>query len=130
MLFFQYLCSSMLLCSILMQLADPNLLLMSFISMLSATVFLIFRYFINCFCGNQIKIESGRISTSAYFSNWQKLGSDSYKVKKYILLLMHRSQKPTVIAIGKFACLDLQTFLKLMKASFSFFNFIVGSQGK
>lgn len=128
MLFVHYFCGVLLLCLMLIQLANADLISISFVSMLCTSIAIISQNFINCFYGNKIKIESGRISETAYFSNWQNLGRDSYKVKKYILLLMVRSHEPILISIGKFAYLDLETFVTIAKASYSYFNFLARTQ--
>lgn len=114
----------------LIQLAHSDFSLLSYLSILSTSLLIIFQIYINCFFGNEIKIESSKVSLAAYFSNWELLGKDSYKSKQYVLLLMVRSHAATLIKIGKFADLNLETFVALAKASYSYFSFLAQTQGK
>lgn len=92
----------------------------------SATVF--FVVFINCYFGSQLKFESENIATAAYFSNWENLGRRSYKVKKYIQMIIGRSFKPSVVQIGNMIDLDLPTFAIVAKASYSYYTFFSQTQ--
>lgn len=71
-----------------------------------------------------MKFQSAEILTAVYFSKWNELGTNSYKIKHSILLIMCRSLKPSVVEIGKFTVLDLPTFVSLAKASYTYFTFL------
>lgn len=108
----------------LVQLSTAKICSISFLSIITYGCLVVFQIFINCYNGNEIKILSEKVLTAAYSSKWNELGSNSYKIKKYILLIMCRSLYPNIIAIGKFTVLDLPTFVVLVKASYTYFTFL------
>lgn len=120
----QYICSTFLICVMLIQLSATKIWSISFLSIISYGFLVVFQIFINCYNGNEIKIQSEEILFAAYSSKWNELGRNSYKVKNYILIIMCRSLYPNIITIGKFAVLDLPTFVVLAKASYTYFTFL------
>lgn len=108
----------------LVQLSNAEVWSISFLSIITYSFLVISQIFINCYNGNEIKIVSEEILTAVYTSKWNELGSNSYKIKKNILLIMRRSLNPSIVAIGKFIVLDLPTFVVLAKASYTYFTFL------
>lgn len=66
--------------------------------------------------------QSGGIAEYAYFSGWQKSGKYAARLKPYIIMIMTQSLHPCKLTAGKFAGVDLETFLKVgERAERSFF---------
>lgn len=124
-LFVHYVCSALLLCIVLIQLANADLFSISFVSIFSFSVGILFQILVHCYYGNEVKIESGKIADAAYFSNWQNIIiKENTEVKKYILMIIIRSQAPSSVAITNVAGLDLITCVSILNAAFSYFAFL------
>ncbi|XP_048515000.1 odorant receptor Or2-like [Athalia rosae] len=86
---------------------------MSSFDLITMTLFscaMIYELFILCNTGNEMEIESKKVSRSAYNAQWT---SASEPVKKILLLMMLRAERPVLFTVGKFAKLSLRTFLSV-----------------
>lgn len=57
--------------------------------------------------------QSGGIAEYAYFSGWHESGKCAVRLKPYIIMIMTQSLHPCKLTAGKFAGVDLETFLKV-----------------
>lgn len=64
--------------------------------------------FILCYYGSKLTNASAQVSDSVYNSRWYI--DDSIKLKNSLLLMLHRSQKPSVISAEKFTIVSLKSF--------------------
>lgn len=110
----------------LIQLSNTDITPISLLSKICFGFLVTFQIFINCYNGNEIKIISEEISTAAYSSKWNELGNKSFMIKNNILLIMGRSLNPSIVTIGKYAIMDLPTFVALAKGSYTYFTFLTG----
>lgn len=72
--------------------------------------------FANGHCGHAStnnKMKSGGLSEFAYFSNWHLSGRYTYRIKGMLTMLMMRSMHACRLSAGKFAAVDLPTFLSV-----------------
>lgn len=60
-----------------------------------------------------IYLQSTIMGQSAYFSNWQDSGRQSYRIMPSLLMIMKRSLRACRLTAGKFASVDLPTFLSV-----------------
>nr|CAI5845067.1 unnamed protein product [Callosobruchus analis] len=70
-----------------------------------------------CYFGNLITEVSLSYRYSLYECDWY---SSSQRFKQAILIMMCRIEKPLYLTIGKFSPLTLNTFVSVVKASFSY----------
>nr|QZH55114.1 odorant receptor 18 [Achelura yunnanensis] len=90
-------------------------LLLPFLGFLSAGLMQI--YFL-CYYGDLIMRSSELISEALYNSQWY---SGNIRIKKELILMMMRSQKPCRLTAFGFADVDLETYKKILSTSWSYF---------
>lgn len=81
----------------------------------SSSLFLgamLFQLTIYCYNGNEVQIQSQEISKVAYTCDWVDANDD---VKKSLILMMVRAQRPIRMSAGKFAYLTLETLMNVRK---------------
>ncbi|KAF5296203.1 hypothetical protein FQA39_LY12657 [Lamprigera yunnana] len=79
--------------------------------------------FIYCFLGNEIIIQSSKLSEVVFHCGWHLLTTTKDKeIQKALSMMILRSQKPTSISIGGFGSLTLEIYIKLVKFSFSIYT--------
>ncbi|XP_060520016.1 odorant receptor Or2-like [Cylas formicarius] len=69
---------------------------------------LVFQVFVLGWYSNEIKMQSLALGDAAYKSQWYEQND---KVKKLILMMIMRSQRPLVLAIGPFGAMTTQSAL-------------------
>ncbi|CAG9761587.1 unnamed protein product [Ceutorhynchus assimilis] len=74
-----------------------------------------------CWFGNRVFTESEDITTSCYMSPWYKR---STATKKILFLLMERSKRPMKISGLKFFVLKFNTFISILKFTYSYFTLL------
>lgn len=62
-----------------------------------------------------MRFQSGNIREYAYFSNWEKSGRYAHRIKVALMMTMCRSLRACRLTAGKFAGVDLPTFLAVCR---------------
>ncbi|CAH1142515.1 unnamed protein product [Phyllotreta striolata] len=116
-----FLQSSFQLASIVLQVLTTKVTLINFLLGFQFALSMVMRLLIYYWCANEIIVESSRISVSIYNSCWYE---QPEVVKKSLLLLMQRCNKPCTLEIGSFGIMSLETFISIMRATYSFITLI------
>ncbi|XP_048515980.1 odorant receptor 22c-like [Athalia rosae] len=74
--------------------------------------------FISCFASEQLSSESVMVAETAYAIPWYRC---SPRIRKMILLIINRSQRPVRLTIGKFGVMSLATFGSIVSTATSVF---------
>ncbi|KAJ8923005.1 hypothetical protein NQ315_001553 [Exocentrus adspersus] len=119
--FVQFFSSVMVICFIGFQ-----LMIASFVPVGGALFISICLYFASmvtqlgmyCWFGHNIIASSDKINEAVYMSNWYEADSGT---KKSILIFMEKCKRPVVLTAGKLFPLSLDTFIGLMRSSYSYF---------
>ncbi|GAB0093844.1 Odorant receptor [Sergentomyia squamirostris] len=74
--------------------------------------------FLFCWFGQELIDNSSSVAYSAYESSWY---STTQKFKKIMILVIHRSQFSEILTALKFWDISLNTFRKILSASWSYF---------
>ncbi|GJQ74197.1 hypothetical protein Trydic_g19108 [Trypoxylus dichotomus] len=74
-----------------------------------------------CYYGNEITLAAESVAAACYDVNF--VGTD-LSFQKSLLLIICRSQRPMALTIGKFATLNIGTFISIMRASYSYYMVI------
>ncbi|XP_046472631.1 odorant receptor 10-like isoform X1 [Neodiprion pinetum] len=114
----QFLSHLVQLCFQMFIVSEISLLSFDGLSMLAFVVAMVIEVYVYCQCGNEIEIESSKISQSAYNAQWT---SSSEPVKRMLLIIMLRAQRPVEFTVGKFVKLSLRTLVSVVQGSFSYF---------
>ncbi|XP_070506820.1 putative odorant receptor 92a [Chironomus tepperi] len=80
---------------------------------------LIVQIFVQCFFAQQLIDSTAAISTSVYNTEWY---SGSVKLRRFILLIIYRSQKPQTIKAWKFFDLSMATFYWIVTKAHSYYS--------
>ncbi|CAG9772158.1 unnamed protein product [Ceutorhynchus assimilis] len=78
---------------------------------------LIARIFIYCNSANTLVVKSEAIATSWYNMDWTKLPTD---MRRNVALCILRAQRPLYISIGDMGKISLNTFLAILKGTYSY----------
>ncbi|XP_060535491.1 odorant receptor 45b-like [Cylas formicarius] len=87
-------------------------------------LFLIFQTFVLGWSANEIKVQSLKLADALYHSAWYE---QNEKIKKSILLMIIRAQKPLVLTIGPFDAMTTNSALRIMKASYSYVSLMMNN---
>ncbi|CAG9820861.1 unnamed protein product [Phaedon cochleariae] len=66
---------------------------------------------------NELSLKSTNLSVEIFKSNWYEQSS---KVKRSLLIVMARAQRPLVFTIGNFRVIDIEMFVNMTKAAYTF----------
>ncbi|CAH1159953.1 unnamed protein product [Phaedon cochleariae] len=84
---------------------------LSFLSIIVGQAFLIYYHV------NELSLESTYLSQRIFNSNWYDQSSE---VKRSLLIVMARVQRPLVLTIGNFGVIDNDLIVTMVKAAYSF----------
>lgn len=106
-IFFNFLGGSVILCllgfQIFVEISYENLVKFSvFLAASSVQILML------CYYGNKLTIASETVTEAAYDSGWNF--NDSKIYKSYLLMMLQRSQRPTVLSAFKFSVVSLKSF--------------------
>ncbi|XP_018403368.1 PREDICTED: odorant receptor 46a-like [Cyphomyrmex costatus] len=123
----QFAVSMLVVCANLYKLAAISLLMIngSLIVLILYTACMLSQIFIYCWFGNELKLKSTRVANSIYNMKWQQLDNKSTKA---LLLIMRRSMIPIEFNSAIVITLNLDSFVSLLKASYSAYNILKRAQ--
>nr|QGW45408.1 odorant receptor 35 [Bradysia odoriphaga] len=81
--------------------------------------------FMITYFGNEIMLSSSRLSYKLFESNW---ADQPESTKKVIIIFGEYLKQPHEVFIGKLFPLTLETFVRILKSAYSFFNILKNSQ--
>ncbi|XP_060516103.1 odorant receptor 45b-like isoform X2 [Cylas formicarius] len=96
--------------------------------MLASPIFYISHLFVQTFIlawnANEVKIQSLALADAIYDSPWYK---QTMGVKKSLLTVILRAQRPLLLTIGPFDAMTTQSGLAIMKASYSYVTLMMNN---
>ncbi|XP_072937498.1 odorant receptor 2a-like [Epargyreus clarus] len=107
-----------ILCMAAYKLVSLNVVSIEFTSMTLFILCILTELFLYCYYGNELTVESEQIAGAAYAARWAGAG---VRVRRSLLLLMVRARRPLRPAAGLVVALSLDTFLKIIKSSYTFY---------
>lgn len=81
-------------------------------------IFVVFYY------ANEVKLQSLKIPNATFYCGWHLCGRFSVLLKSYILFLIRCTNKEVRMLAGGVFDVDMVAFLKVMKASYSYFALV------
>ncbi|EFA09296.1 odorant receptor 105 [Tribolium castaneum] len=75
-----------------------------------------------CSIGDLITELSEDVSNAIFYTDW--LDDEAYENKTARLIIMSRAQNPVMLTIGKFANMNLRTFILIVRNAYSFLAFV------
>ncbi|KAL6255294.1 hypothetical protein P5V15_013634 [Pogonomyrmex californicus] len=124
-IFFQFLSNCVIICLIAFNLSQMKVYIPAvLIGMLTYMCCMTYQIFIFCWHGNELYLHSMRLVTAAYSSNWF---SNTEAFKRSLQIMMIKAHRPLTLSAGKVMLLSLDTFVQIMRMSYSIFTVLQGS---
>ncbi|XP_011705258.1 PREDICTED: odorant receptor 94b-like [Wasmannia auropunctata] len=121
---FQFMASTMVICCNLYQLTK-SALSPSHVPLIMYTSCMLTQIFIYCWFGNKVKSKSLQLTNSIFQMEWPILDNST---KKSLLIIMKRAMIPIEISTVYILTINLDSFVALLKTSYSVYNLLVRVQ--
>ncbi|KAM3962685.1 olfactory receptor 63 [Aphomia sociella] len=119
--FAQFNVSLVIICVTAYQLVSQTGNLVRITSMGTYLTNMMFQVFLYCYQGHQLSEESTEISGAAYLCPWYTM---SPRLRRDLLIVMTRTRRIAKITAGGFTTLSLDSFMGIIKASYSLFTLL------
>nr|XP_034189642.1 odorant receptor Or1-like [Osmia lignaria] len=124
-IFLQFLVNCIIICLIAFNIAQMNDYIPYVLcGMLMYMCCMTYQIFIYCWHGNELYLHSMNVTLSAYSNNWWDNSKD---FKQAICIIMVRVQQPLILTAGNIMELSLQTFVRILRMSYSIFTVLQSS---
>ncbi|EZA58248.1 ObirOr5-C1 [Ooceraea biroi] len=124
-IFFQFLSNCLIICLIAFNVSQMKVYIPEvLIGMLTYMCCMTYQIFIFCWHGNELHLHSLRLALAAYSSNWFA-GTEGFK--RSLQIVMVRSQRPLTMSAGNIMLLSLDTFVQILRMSYSIFTVLQSS---
>ncbi|KAF3054609.1 Odorant receptor 034 [Nylanderia fulva] len=124
-IFFQLLSNCMIICLIAFNVTQMKVYIPAvLIGLVTYMCCMTYQIFIFCWHGNELHLHSLRIVTAAYSCNWF---SATKGFTHSLQIMMIRSHRPFTLIAGNIMILSLDTFVQILRMSYSIFTVLQGS---
>ncbi|NP_001166611.1 olfactory receptor 59 [Bombyx mori] len=107
-----------ILCMAAYQIVDMEILSIEFASTALFMGCILTELFLYCYYGNEVTVQSGLVSESVYAMSWLSLCP---RERRALVVVLERARRPLRPAAGRVVPLTLNTYLKILKSSYSFY---------
>ncbi|XP_060805934.1 odorant receptor 4-like [Amyelois transitella] len=114
----QFAIGGWILCMAAYKLVSLSVFSVEFASMTLFITCILTELLLYCFYGNEVQVESDRLLQSMYSMQWLRAGP---RFRRALLVAMERAKRPLRPAAGLIIPLSLDTFLKILKSSYTFY---------
>ncbi|XP_051153388.1 odorant receptor 67c-like [Leptopilina boulardi] len=121
MVFMQFFASTISLCTVVYQLSKLSIMSLKFLTMFIMLSAFLVQIFLYCFFGELMIEKSLAICDVIYHIKWTTL---TEKTKRNLIMIMIRSRRPIELNGASMITMSVNTFVKILKASFSIFNLL------
>ncbi|CAH1173780.1 unnamed protein product [Phaedon cochleariae] len=118
----QFIVSVIIICTTLFEMTQVSFPSVKFFSLILYQYCMLMEIFIMCYFGNEVIIESNKLTNFAYHCDWTPC---SLQFKGNLLFFMTRSQMVLKLYAGGFFTLSLDTFVRILKSSWSYFAVLI-----
>ncbi|XP_014476207.1 PREDICTED: odorant receptor 46a, isoform A-like [Dinoponera quadriceps] len=116
----QFIVSTLVVCSNLYRLARAELS-PKYIPLALYTICMLIQILIYCWYGNEVKLKSVQLSNQIFAMDWLALDK---KRKENLIMIMNRSLIPIEFTSAHILTMNLESFGKLLKVSYSIYNIL------
>ncbi|XP_076544268.1 uncharacterized protein LOC117603483 [Osmia lignaria lignaria] len=121
----QFLVSSTVLCLSIYQMSTLDLFSMDMVFSYSYLGSMLMEVYLYCWFGNEMTLKSNEVGDAIYQMDWTILPAD---ILKDFLLIMTRSMKPVKISCGHIFILSVESFMSIIKLSYSSYNLMTNTE--
>ncbi|NP_001177534.1 odorant receptor 125 [Nasonia vitripennis] len=119
--------SLLTLCASIFQMSQNDIISLEFLGFAMYLSCMLCQVFLYCWYGNELKLKSADLVNEVFGSDWTVL---EYTEKKTLYLLMLSAQRPCDISWRGQCTLSLETFVWIMKTSYTAFNLLQRASDK
>ncbi|XP_025989821.2 odorant receptor 13a [Solenopsis invicta] len=123
MIFVQFTISSTVIGLIIYKMLTRSLFSIEFAWHSSYLGSMLVQIYLYCWFGNKVTLKSTEIGSAIYEMDWPMLPTDLMKI---LLIIITRSKKPIQITSGYIITLSNDSFMKIIKLSYSAYNVLKG----
>ncbi|XP_043264936.1 odorant receptor 67a-like [Colletes gigas] len=127
MIFIQFCISVMVVCLSIYTMSTEPSFDINFVSSFSYLCSMMMQVHLYCWYGNEVALQSKSVGNAIYEMDWTSL---PIRVMKDLLIIMARSSKPTVMSSGHVVTLSTDSFMAIMKMSYSTYNLLKDTSNK
>ncbi|GAB1863873.1 Odorant receptor [Camponotus japonicus] len=125
MIFVQFSLISLVLCMSIYKLSTmTSLFTLDFAHTFSYLCSMLMQLFLYCWYGNEVTLKSIDVSTAIYEMDWTTL---RVRVMKNLMIIMMRAGTPIKMSSGYIVILSTDSFMSILKISYSTYNFLKDS---
>ncbi|XP_053998028.1 odorant receptor 67c-like [Hylaeus anthracinus] len=124
MIFLQFYISSIVLCLIIYVLSTKSTLNTELIWSISYLGSMLMQVYLYCWFGNEVTLKSTSVGDAIYEMDWTTLPTS---VMRDLLTIMARTKKPVVMSSGHVVSLSTESFMAIIKMSYSSYNLLKDS---
>ncbi|KAF3054557.1 Odorant receptor 020 [Nylanderia fulva] len=117
----QFIVSTLVVCSNLYQLAKMTMTSVQAFPLILYTCSMLAQILIYCWYGNEVKLKSVELVSNVFKTEWLELDQSG---KKSLLIIMNRSLIPIEFSSAYILTLNLDSFVNLLKTSYSAYNIL------
>ncbi|OWR52750.1 uncharacterized protein LOC116766899 [Danaus plexippus] len=124
----QLLSSMAAICSVMVQVSRDASSLKS-ISLVTSLAFfgaMIIQLALQCFTSSELTHQAERVSEAVMCCKWERM---PVRLRRYLVLMIARSQRPLQLTAGGFATMNNDCFLAILKAAYSYYAVLSQRQG-
>ncbi|XP_025265994.1 odorant receptor Or2-like [Camponotus floridanus] len=121
----EFLMITIVMCYNLIHMAATSTTTASYVQNLMVICCTLAPIFYYCWFGNEVKLKSLQLSDNIYNTEWTILNNN---VKKGLLMIMNRATIPIEFTSANIISMNLESFVMVLKTSYSLFNVLIKSQ--
>ncbi|XP_011883219.1 PREDICTED: putative odorant receptor 92a [Vollenhovia emeryi] len=121
MIFLQFTVSSTVLCLSIYKMLTKDLMSIDFAWSSTYLGCMLMQIYLYCWFGNEVTLKSTEIGSAVYEMDWPMLPTD---LMKTLLVIITRSKRPIKITSGYIVTLSNESFMKIIKTSYSAYNIL------
>ncbi|XP_070156645.1 odorant receptor Or1-like isoform X1 [Polyergus mexicanus] len=124
-IFIQFVVSTLVVCFNLYQFTKSTALRAKYMQLILYMCSMLSQIFFYCWCGNEVKLRSRQLVNNVFEMEWFHLNEDA---KKVLLLIMRRGTIPIEFTSASVISMNLDSFVGLLKTSYSAYNILQQTQ--
>nr|XP_034178577.1 odorant receptor 94b-like [Osmia lignaria] len=125
-IFVQFTVSTLVVCFTLYILVITKEVNATFVKIIVYACSMLVQIFFFCWYGNEVKLKSLEIPNVIFGSDWTQLNKDT---KRILSVIMRRATKSIEFTSGHVVTMNLESFVSLLKTSYSAYNVLQSGQG-
>ncbi|XP_024869614.1 odorant receptor Or1-like isoform X1 [Temnothorax curvispinosus] len=125
-IFVQFVVSTLVMCFNLYQFTKSSALKTKYMQLILYTCSMLSQIFFYCWYGNEVKLRSRQLINNVFEMDWFKFNKNAQKA---LLMIVRRAAVPIEFTSASVISMNLDSFVGLLKTSYSAYNILQQTQG-